>query len=163
MMDREMRIEDKVPIGKKDIFDKIMGLPVLNIFEPFYKKNKEMLLYLFFGGLSFIVSVATYALFNVPMKMDALIANVLSWIITVMFAFLTNRVWVFASPTDNIKDFMKQMLSFYSGRIITLVIEEAILLVFINMLGFGSLLVKIVAQVVVILLNYVISKLFIFK
>ena len=80
-----------------------------------------------------------------------------------MFAFLTNRVWVFASPTDNIKDFMKQMLSFYSGRIITLVIEEAILLVFINMLGFGSLLVKIVAQVVVILLNYVISKLFIFK
>lgn len=163
MMDREMRIEDKVPIGKKDIFDKIMGLPVLNIFEPFYKKNKEMLLYLFFGGLSFIVSVATYALFNVPMKMDALIANVLSWIITVMFAFLTNRVWVFASPTDNIKDFMKQMLSFYSGRIITLVIEETILLVFINMLGFGSLLVKIVAQVVVILLNYVISKLFIFK
>ncbi|SER40956.1 GtrA family protein [Lachnobacterium bovis] len=158
-----MDIEKNNNYMKEDIFDKIMSLPVLNIFNPFYKKNKEILLYLFFGGLSFIVSVATYALFNVPMKMDALIANVLSWIITVMFAFLTNRVWVFASPTDNIKDFMKQMLSFYSGRIITLVIEEAILLVFINMLGFGSLLVKIVAQVVVILLNYVISKLFIFK
>ena len=160
---KKMDIEKNNNYMKKDIFDKIMSLPVLNIFNPFYKKNKEILLYLFFGGLSFIVSVATYALFNVPMKMDALIANVLSWIITVMFAFLTNRVWVFASPTDNIKDFMKQMLSFYSGRIITLVIEEAILLVFINMLGFGSLLVKIVAQVVVILLNYVISKLFIFK
>ncbi|SDY19363.1 GtrA family protein [Lachnobacterium bovis] len=158
-----MDIEKNNNYMKEDIFDKIMSLPVLNIFNPFYKKNKEILLYLFFGGLSFIVSVATYALFNVPMKMDALIANVLSWIITVMFAFLTNRVWVFASPTDNIKDFMKQMLSFYSGRIITLVIEETILLVFINMLGFGSLLVKIVAQVVVILLNYVISKLFIFK
>lgn len=158
-----MDIEKNNNYMKEDIFDKIMSLPVLNMFNPFYKKNKEILLYLFFGGLSFIVSVATYALFNVPMKMDALIANVLSWIITVMFAFLTNRVWVFASPTDNIKDFMKQMLSFYSGRIITLVIEEAILLVFINMLGFGSLLVKIVAQVVVILLNYVISKLFIFK
>lgn len=158
-----MDIEKNNNYMKEDIFDKIMSLPVLNMFNPFYKKNKEILLYLFFGGLSFIVSVATYALFNVPMKMDALIANVLSWIITVMFAFLTNRVWVFASPTDNIKDFMKQMLSFYSGRIITLVIEETILLVFINMLGFGSLLVKIVAQVVVILLNYVISKLFIFK
>ena len=160
---KKMDIEKNNNYMKEDIFDKIMSLPVLNMFNPFYKKNKEILLYLFFGGLSFIVSVATYALFNVPMKMDALIANVLSWIITVMFAFLTNRVWVFASPTDNIKDFMKQMLSFYSGRIITLVIEEAILLVFINMLGFGSLLVKIVAQVVVILLNYVISKLFIFK
>ncbi len=163
MMDREMRIEDKVPIGKKDIFDKIMGLPVLNIFEPFYKKNKEMLLYLFFGGLSFIVSVATYAFFNVSLGFNVLLANVLSWIITVMFAFLTNRVWVFDSPTNNIKEFIIQMFSFYSGRIVTLIIEEAILVLFIDILGFGSIIVKVVAQVFVILLNYVISKIFIFR
>ena len=48
---------------KEDIFDKLMKLPVLNIFEPFYKKNKEMLLYLFFGGLTFVVSVVTYGLY----------------------------------------------------------------------------------------------------
>ena len=162
-MDREMRIEGNAPTEKKDIFDKIMGLPVLNIFEPFYKKNKEMLLYLFFGGLSFIVSVATYAFFNMSLGLSVLLANVLSWIITVMFAILTNRVWVFEAPTKTLKDFTAQMISFYSGRIVTLVIEEAILVLFIDMLGFGSIAVKIVAQIVVILLNYVISKVFIFK
>ena len=47
---------------KRDIFDRMMALPLLNIFEPFYKKNKEVMLYLFFGGLTFIVSIATYAI-----------------------------------------------------------------------------------------------------
>ena len=67
---------------KRDIFDRMMGLPILNIFEPFYKKNKEILLYLFFGGLTFIVSIATYAIFNVSMGINELIANVMSWVQT---------------------------------------------------------------------------------
>jgi len=154
------------------VFDKLMELPILRIFNPFYKKYKEMLLYLFFGGLSFIVSIATYACFNVGMGINELIANILSWIITVMFAFLTNRVWVFQAPThtiteflptDSVQAFIKQMFVFYSGRVITLVVEEAILLVFITWLGFNSMLIKVIAQVIVIVLNYVISKLVVFK
>lgn len=148
---------------EKDIFDKLMELPILRIFNPFYKKYKELLLYLFFGGLSFIVSIATYALFNVGMNINELIANVLSWIITVMFAFLTNRVWVFQSTTNGVAEFVKQMLVFYSGRVITLVVEEVILLVFITWLGFNSMLIKVIAQVIVILLDYVISKLVVFR
>ena len=148
---------------EKDIFDKLMELPILRIFNPFYKKYKELLLYLFFGGLSFIVSIATYALFNVGMNINELIANVLSWSITVMFAFLTNRVWVFQSTTNGVAEFVKQMLVFYSGRVITLVVEEVILLVFITWLGFNSMLIKVIAQVIVILLNYVISKLVVFR
>ena len=135
------------------VFDKLMELPILRIFNPFYKKYKEMLLYLFFGGLSFIVSIATYACFNVGMGINELIANILSWIITVMFAFLTNRVWVFQSPTDSVQAFIKQMFVFYSGRV----------LVFITWLGFNSMLIKVIAQVIVIVLNYVISKLVVFK
>ncbi len=148
---------------EKDIFDKIMELPGFRIFNPLYTKYKEILLYLFFGGLSFIISISTYAAFNIAMGLNELIANILSWVITVMYAFLTNRVWVFRSPTNGIIEFIKQMLYFYSGRIITLVIEELILLVFITMLGFNSILIKTIAQIVVIVLNYVISKLMIFK
>lgn len=147
----------------KDIFDKIMELPLLRIFQPFYKKNKEILLYLFFGGLSFIVSISTYAGVNIGLGINELIANVLSWVITVLFAFLTNRIWVFQAPTNGAKEFVKQMAAFYSGRIITLIIEEVILLIFITWLGFNSLLIKTIAQVIVILLNYVISKLIIFR
>lgn len=148
---------------EKDIFDKIMEWPLFRIFQPFYKKYKEMLLYLFFGGLSFIVSISIYAAFNIGMALNELIANVLSWIITVMFAFLTNRIWVFRSPTNSVSEFIKQMFAFYSGRVITLIVEEAVLLIFITWLGFNSILIKVIAQVIVIVLNYIISKLLIFK
>ena len=148
---------------KRDIFDRMMGLPILNIFEPFYKKNKEILLYLFFGGLTFIVSIATYAIFNVSMGINELIANVMSWVLAVLFAFATNRVWVFQAPTHTITEFLRQMLSFFGGRVVTLVIEEIILLIFITWLGFNSMVVKVIAQVIVIVLNYVISKFFVFS
>lgn len=148
---------------KKDIFDKIMSLPGLRILEPFYKKNKEILLYLFFGGLSFLVSISSYAYFNLVLSMNELIANIFSWILAVIFAFVTNKIWVFCSKNDSFLDFMKEMLSFFAGRLATLGVEEAILLIFITWLSFNSMAVKVVAQVVVILLNYVISKLFVFK
>lgn len=122
-----------------------------------------MLLYLFFGGLAFVVSVATYSLFNMALHMNELIANIYSWIITVLFAFFTNRIWVFQSPTEGMGAFFRQMISFYGGRVITLLIEEAILFVFITLLSFSSLGVKIAAQIVVIILNYVISKLLVFR
>lgn len=147
----------------RDIFDRIMSLPGIRIFEPFYKKNKEMLLYLFFGFLSFVVSISTYAMFNKAFNINELTANIFSWIITVMFAFFTNRIWVFEASTESKAEFVKQMTSFYEGRIVTLVIEEIILFVFITLLGMSSMLIKVVAQVIVIILNYVISKLFVFK
>ena len=70
---------------KEDIFDRLMHLPGLRIFEKFYKKNKEMLLYLLFGGLTTIVSIGTYAWFNVGMHINELIANIISWIFAVTF------------------------------------------------------------------------------
>ena len=140
-----------------------MKLPILNIFEPFYKKNKEMLLYLFFGGLTFVVSVITYGFFNVSLGLDELIANIISWIIAVTFAFFTNRIWVFNSPTNGAREFVAQLISFFGGRVVTLVIEEIILLVFITWLKFPSMIIKIIAQIIVIVLNYVISKLIVFK
>lgn len=147
----------------KDIFDKIFELSILSRFALVYKKNKEVLLYLFFGGLTFIVSIGTYAVFNVFLGINELIANVMSWIFAVLFAFLTNRIWVFQAPTNTIQEFVKQMVSFFGGRLITLAVEEVILLVFITILGFGSMLIKVVAQIVVIVLNYIISKFYVFK
>ena len=147
----------------KDIFDRIMELPVIRIFNPIYTRYKEMLLYLFFGGISFLVSIWPYALFNVNFGINELVANIFSWLITVMFAFLTNRIWVFQAPPNTIAEFFKQMCSFFGGRLVTLVVEEIILLVFITILGFASMPVKVIAQIIVIVLNYVISKFFIFK
>lgn len=99
---------------------------------------------------------------EVKFGINELIANVLSWIITVLFAFFTNRIWVFNANTNGVGEFIKQMVSFYAGRIITLIVEEIILLIFITWLGLLSIPVNVVAQIIVIALNYVMSKVFIF-
>lgn len=148
---------------KKDIFDQMMELPGFRVFKPFYCRHKEMLLYLFFGGAAFIISVASYAIANVGLGINELIANLLSWILAVLFAFFTNRTWVFRGKTDSWRAFWRQIFQFFMGRVVTLLIEETILLVFITWLRFESIPVKIMAQVVVIVLNYIISKLWIFK
>lgn len=149
--------------NREDIFDKIMQLPLLKILEPFYKKHKEILLYLFFGGVVTIISIGTFQLSYAVLKINELIANVISWIISVLVAYTTNRTWVFRSTANTKSAVITEMLSFFGGRIATLVIEELIILVFVTLLKFNSLAVKLAAQIAVIVLNYIFSKLWIFK
>ena len=156
-------VSDNENAMKPDIFDKIMHLPGLRVFEPLYKKYKEVLLYLFFGVLTTIVSIASYAFFIKVCGIHELISNVLSWILAVAFAFFTNRIWVFAAPTKGAYEFLKQVVSFAGGRVFTLAVEEVVILVFDTLLHFNSVGVKVVAQVIVVVLNYVVSKLFVFK
>ena len=144
----------------QDIFDKIMRLPVLRRFYGPYEKHKEVLLYVFFGGLATVVSIGTFLLFDAVM--NELIANVLSWVITVGFAYWTNRTWVFRSEVRG-KGVWKELTTFYTGRLLTLGIEELILLVFVTILRGNTAIVKIVAQVIVLVGNYIISKLLIFR
>lgn len=148
---------------EKDFFDKIMGAPVLRYFQPFYEKNREMLLYIFFGGLTFLVSIFSFAVFHITFAWNELVANIASWIIAVSFAFFTNRIWVFQAPTKTVKAFLIQLAMFFGGRVVTLVVEEVILLVFVTFLQMNSMVVKVAAQVIVIVLNYILSKLVIFK
>ena len=138
-----------------------MTLPTLSIFEPFYKKHKETLLYLFFGGLSFILSMLLYYIFSEIFAMNVLIANIVSWVIVVAFCFVTNKTYVFEDKSE--KTIIAQLLSFYIGRLVTLGIEELILFVFITLLSFNNMIVKIIAQIIVIILNYIFSKLIVFK
>lgn len=128
-----------------------------------YTKNKEVILYLFFGGLAFLVSIFTYVLFEKIFGFSPLIANLFSWIITVTFAYVTNRIWVFESYVKDFRGILKEVMSFFGGRVVTLGLEEVILLVGINMLSIDSLITKVIAQIVVIVSNYFISKLLVFS
>ena len=143
-----------------DIFDRLFSWKLLRFAQPFYAKHKEVLLYLFFGALTTIVSIGTFSIFTYVIPLDELFANIISWIFAVLFAFLTNRKWVF-QPTN--QPFFQQMVSFYLGRVSTLLAEEVILLIFVKWLLWDAMLIKIVCQFIVVVLNYVISKLFIFK
>ena len=148
---------------KKDIFDRIMSFPVLNIFEPFYKKYKEGLLYLFFGGLTFFLSIFLFWFMDSVMHLNEVVNNSIDWVICVAFQFFTNRTWVFDGKVETKKDFLKQAGSFTLGRLFTLVVEDALIFIFITLMGFPKMPVKLGATFVVIVLNYIISKLIVFK
>lgn len=127
------------------------------------KRNKEVFLYLFWGVVTTIINIGLSWLLKVVFNIDVIISNTISWIITVLVAFLTNRVWVFNSPTKSTKEFFIQMFDFYTGRIVTLLIENAILFIFVDYLKYDFLLIKIIACVIVVILNYVFSKAIVFK
>ena len=125
-------------------------------------KYKQFLLYALFGGLTFVVSVMSYGFFCTLLAFNELFSNLLSWILAVSFAFFTNRIWVFQSPTNTSIEFFHQLLKFFSSRLATLGVEEIILLLFVTIMHLPNMLVKIAAQIIVIILNYILSKKVIF-
>ena len=159
---------------KKDLFDKLMSLPLLRIFEPFFSKHREGLLYLFFGGVAFFLNMILFFLFHTKFGMQDGLATAICWVLCVLFQYFTNRIWVFRSTTSSAAELIKEITAFFGGRIFTLVVEEAIIFVFITWLGNGissalalnrnvwDMIVKLFAQFVIIVLNYIISKLFVF-
>ena len=102
---------------EKDIFDKIMALPGLNIFEGFYQKYKEMLLYLFFGGMTAVISIGSYSYCDVRLGFDPLIANIISWILAVTFAYVTNKIWVFSVETHGMHELFIEAFHFFASFI----------------------------------------------
>ena len=93
-------------------------------------------------------------------NIDYLISNVLSWIIAVLFAYITNKMFVFESKSKND---IKEITSFFFFRIVSLIMEMIILYVFVDMLHIDDLVTKIIAQIIVIISNYIFSKVFVFK
>lgn len=130
-----------------------------------FNKYKEVVMYLIFGVLTTIVSLVSYYLltitiFNPDNAILLQVANVLSWIISVLFAYITNRKYVFESKNNNI---LKEVSSFFGSRLITLLLDMLIMFVGVTLLKGNDKFIKVISQVIVIVSNYIFSKLFVFK
>lgn len=130
-----------------------------------FNKYKEIIMYLIFGVLTTVVSLVTYyaltlTILNPEKAMQLQLANIISWIVSVAFAYVTNRKFVFESKSE---DIVKEATSFVGGRVLTLLLDMAIMFIFVTFLHLNDKIFKIVSQVLVIVTNYVISKLFVFK
>lgn len=151
-----------------DFFDRLFlrimrKHPKAKKFRSFYVKYKEMLLYTFFGIGTFLIAVGTYMLFTEQFGWNILVSNAVSWIFATLFAFLTNRTWVFVNHPKGVGAFFLQMGSFGFGRFITLLIEEKMLQVLVLQQGLPNMPIKLLSQIIVIILNYLISKLLVFR
>lgn len=141
------------------------------------KKYKELILYILFGGLTTVVNFSVFYLMNRVAGEDLyLVNNVIAWLAAVLFAYITNKLWVFESKSLAAKTVLKELAEFFFARIFSLAVEEGGLWLLIGKLNFdrfsftalgfeitGLLIAKLVLAVIVVILNYFFSKFVIFK
>lgn len=125
-----------------------------------YKKYEEIINYLIVGGMTTLVSIVIYALCTKCFNINYMIANIISWVISVLFAYITNRIFVFKSKSENI---ILEIYQFFKYRIFSFLIEIFLMYVFVELINIDDMISKVIVQIIVIVLNYVFSKLFVFK
>ena len=129
------------------------------------EQYKEIIRYLIVGVLTTVVSLGVYyacvlTFLNPQSALQLQVANVLSWVAAVTFAYITSRIYVFQSKR---KDWLQEAATFYSSRMLTLFMDMAIMFVMVTLCGLNDKLAKLVVQVIVTVANYIFSKLFVFR
>lgn len=126
------------------------------------KKYKEVIMYLIIGVLTTVIN---YVIFVIAIKLgvEELISNIIAWIITIIVAYILNKIFVFESKSFEKSVLTKEITSFTASRLATLGVEEAMLWIFVEILSLNAYLIKLLANVVVIILNYIFSKFMIFR
>lgn len=134
-----------------------------------YKKYEELVNYVIVGGLTTVVSIGTkwgllLTILDAKNAFELQVAVIISWICAVTFAYIMNRIAVFKSEN---KDILKEVISFVGARVITLLVEMGLMWFFITLLGLNSnmwvFIVTMIVQVIILVLNYIFSKIFVFK
>ncbi|MBQ9828432.1 MAG: GtrA family protein [Lachnospiraceae bacterium] len=129
----------------------------------FIKDHRELVTYVIAGVLTTAVSFAVFILFERVLGVNHLVANVISWICAVLFAYAINKLWVFRSRQETGKGLLREFLLFVGARVFSLGAEELILFIGVDLLKGDSVVTKIIGQAVVLVMNYIFSKLVIFK
>ena len=128
-----------------------------------YKKYEEIINYLIFGILTTIVSIISYFIFSKIFNINYLISNIISWILSVLFAFITNKLYVFKSKDKDKNKVIKELINFFSSRLFTFLIDMLLMYMLVSIIKIDDMISKLVTQIIVIVLNYVLSKLYVFK
>lgn len=142
---------------------------MIEYIKTMYKKYEEAINYLFFGFLSFLVNMVAYAAAARVLGADnekvilVLIATSFAWVIAVLFAYWTNRTFVFKSRITDKAGVSKEFMTFVSARIVTGILELIIMYVMVDIMDIDDMISKFVCNVVVIISNYIFSKLWVFK
>ena len=125
--------------------------------------NKEIFNYLVFGVLTTLVNYVSYFGATRCLKINYIVANIIAWLISVVFAYVTNKFWVFEDKSLEIKKLVKEVFMFFAARVMSGGVETLMLFIFVTLLGFDDGVIKIFASVFVVIFNYVVSKFFIFN
>ena len=126
-------------------------------------KYKEIVIYGVFGLLTTAVNYLSYLLFTRIFMMPVMVSTLTSTVLSIVFAYITNRKWVFNSQVKGAKNISIEFGNFFVARLFGMGLEFLIMFIFVNMLEYNDLVVKLLANIFVIILNYFISKLLVFR
>ncbi len=127
------------------------------------KKYEEVIKYLIIGVLTTIINYTLFAILSQLLLLDIHVSNIIAWIITVIVAYFANKLFVFESKSFKANVLIKEISTFGFARVFSLALEEIILYLFVNLLKMNELIIKLIANIVVIIVNYIFSKFIIFK
>ena len=138
---------------------------MINKILDLLKKYREQVAYLFFGGLTTLISWGLFSslFYFVFGETRNLLCNVISEAVAITFAYVTNKIFVFQSKTNTFSAFILELLSFYGMRILSTFVNLGAMYLLVDLLSFEAWICKIIVNFVIIILNYLFSKLFIFK
>lgn len=135
----------------------------MNKIKELLKKHWDIVTYLFFGVLTTAVNYAVYLPCYNLLGLNGAVSNVVAWIVAVAFAYLTNKPWVFKSHDWSLDTVLPELGKFVACRVGSGVLETGIIFVFVDWLGLDGNVFKLITSVLVVILNYIGSKLFVFK
>lgn len=126
------------------------------------KKYKEIIMYLIFGVLTTLVNIVSFYIMD-KCNINLYVNNTIAWILSVLFAYITNKLFVFESKSLEPKVVIKEGLSFLSFRLISYFMDMLCIFIMVDIFSINKMISKIVGNVIVIVANYIFSKLFIFR
>ena len=128
-----------------------------------FEGRRELVAYAVFGVLTTLVNIAAYWVLAHPLGIDVVVASAVAWFLSVLFAYVTNRRWVFGSSASGAAEVLRECVSFFAARIATGALDLAIMWLAVDVLTLPDLPVKVASNVLVIVLNFVASKLVVFR
>lgn len=130
-----------------------------------FAKYHELILYIIFGVLTTLVNYIVYLLgmFVLPEAYANVVSTCIAWVISVLFAYFTNRKWVFASKASGFAPCLKECTAFFAARIFSGALDLAIMYAAVDVMGLDGRIIKLLSNVLVIIINYILSKFIVFK
>ena len=127
------------------------------------KKYEDLIMYIIVGVCTMIVSLVSYFIMANTLQMYYQAANIISWVLAVAFAYVTNKKYVFKSPYTSVQATTKELVSFVSSRVASLLVEILSMFFFVQVCQIDDNIVKLMNQVLVTVLNYIFSKFWVFR
>lgn len=132
---------------------------ILNLYNQF----KEQILYIVFGVLTTAINIIAFFVCSRLVNLSLIPSNIIAWILSVLFAFVTNKIYVFNSKNYSFSIVLRELIDFIVARGATGILDLGLMYLFVSIIGIEDMISKIIINIIVIILNYILSKLYVFK